>query len=117
MGMGPEHSSLFYTLSSQGKISEDRFQFSLGKTGQVSAITIGGLDPEFFQDINNIVYAPLINEDYWTTQLVNVEFGNTKIYHDWTTQAIVDTGTTVFVAEDTDFNQFIDLFTAANPSF
>eukprot|EP00178_Gracilaria_changii_P006669 TRINITY_DN21638_c0_g1_i2.p2 TRINITY_DN21638_c0_g1~~TRINITY_DN21638_c0_g1_i2.p2 ORF type:complete len:423 (-),score=67.26 TRINITY_DN21638_c0_g1_i2:36-1268(-) len=117
MGMGPQHSTLFYTLSSQGQIPENRFQFALGKTGQVSAITIGGLDPEFFQDINNIVYAPLINEDYWTTQLVNVEFGSKKIYHDWTTQAIVDTGTTVLVMEDTDYNQFLDLFTAANPSY
>jgi len=48
MGMGPQHSTLFYTLSSQGQISENRFQFALGKSAQVSAITIGGLDPEFF---------------------------------------------------------------------
>lgn len=46
-----------------------------------------------------------------------MEFGNTKIYHDWTNQAIVDTGTTVLIAEDTDYSQFIDLFTAANPDY
>lgn len=117
MGMGPQHSTLFYTLSSQGKISENRFQFALGKTGQVSAITIGGLDPEFFQDINNIVYAPLINEDYWTTQITNVKFGTKKIYNNWTNQGIVDTGTTVLVMEGTDYNDFIDLFTAENSQY
>lgn len=63
------------------------------------------------------MYAPLINEDYWTTQLTNVKFGNKKIYNNWTTQAIVDTGTTVLVMEDTDYNDFLDIFTEANPQF
>ena len=67
--------------------------------------------------MNNIVYAPLINEDYWTTELTNVKFGNKRIYNNWTNQAIVDTGTTVLVMEDTDYNDFLDEFTAQNPQY
>ena len=69
MGMGPQHSTLFYTLAQQGKIAENRFQFVLGQPDQQSTITIGGLNKSYFQNPDNIVYAPLINEDYWTTQL------------------------------------------------
>ena len=61
MGMGPQHSTLFYTLYQQKSIPEPRFMFALGKVNQVSAITIGGLDPIFFKDITNIKWAPLIN--------------------------------------------------------
>jgi hypothetical protein len=108
MGMGPESATLFNNLQAQGTIDQQVFGFALGKADQVSSVRIGGVDETRMADPKAAKsWSPLANQDYWTLTLEGVTMGGTNLYTQWTSQAIVDSGTTVLVMEGTDYSNFV----------
>lgn len=117
IGFSPATSTLFYTISEQRHYLKGVFMIATYRQPKQSYIDLGGLYEGFFLDIKNITYTPTVRDDYWTVGLGEATFGTLSFYNEWTDQAIVDTGTSALVMEDSDYNDFLELFLDANPQF
>jgi len=63
-------------------------------------------------DSTDIKWAPLLNQNYWTTKIKDIKQGGTSFFNKKTNQAIVDSGTTVLVMEGADYTKFEATFDA-----
>ncbi|KAI8047880.1 aspartic peptidase domain-containing protein, partial [Thamnidium elegans] len=78
----------------------DRAVFGIYTQPAGAEIDFGGTDPTRYKD--QIVYAPVIGNGYWSTKMTKSSFGNTTT---GSRSIILDTGTTLLIATPEDAKQ------------
>jgi hypothetical protein len=94
---------IFNTLYDEKLISKPVFSFSLGKEdGEDGELTLGDIDESKFT--GDIDYCPLSAKKYWQIELKGLAVNNKAPSAMSVNQAIVDSGTSLIVAPQKDFD-------------
>ncbi|EIW85581.1 acid protease [Coniophora puteana RWD-64-598 SS2] len=85
--------SAFQTLVDEGALSEPIFAFKLASSG--SELSVGGVNNELYT--GSLTYTPVTQKGYWQISVDGLSVGGQQVFADF--GAIVDTGTTMILAE------------------
>jgi len=119
-GLAPSNqrtdANLFIEELDQSQIIEKRiFSFAINSidSGRESKIIFGGYDMSYAKPNTSLTWNDLINNHYWSVELVNVNLG---VYKAPLTArvAIIDTGTSFLLMPTKDFQFFEQFFTRNN---
>ncbi|EGN96394.1 hypothetical protein SERLA73DRAFT_76353 [Serpula lacrymans var. lacrymans S7.3] len=91
---------VFQTLVSEGVLPEPVFAFKLASSG--SELCIGGTNPSLYQ--GSFTYTPVTFAAYWQINIDSLNANNAQIIGG--VSGIIDTGTTLIVANTSNVNQF-----------
>ncbi|KAF2085862.1 acid protease [Saccharata proteae CBS 121410] len=92
--------TFFSTMVTQGSVDADEFSFFFGRgedgNGNCSELVLGGRDTTKID--GDLTTVPVSEEGYWQTDLGGVSIGGKTVDDGSTSQAIIDTGTTVIIS-------------------